>query len=423
MAGGQKIGNLKAIGLTNDSDVQINPATEDKQDDIIDALEGGSISTDLNGRDSLNTVFGEKIIGTRIPSFAAQFQYGVATDQGDVVTANGGTATTEDSLLKVSTSTNTAGAARIQTTDYLRYIPGHEAYINFTGVFTEGVADSWQRAGLFDDDNGFFIGYEGTQFTFTRRRDGTDYNHSITLDDVFVGFDPTKGNIYRISFGYLGFAAISLEVMKPSGGWTLAHKIEYPNAEEVTHITQTNLPARAQVANEGNATDVVFYSGSYEFGIVDGGGADPAARAFSGGVNDVTISEGEFAVVTFRNKSTFKSIENRISARLLLISASTEVNKLPAFTLIRNATITNTPTWTDVNTDDSTFEYSTDALVSSGTGDVLLPWDMSKVDSFFENVRDFNVKLRPGETSTVLLTTAAGASGEVSVAFRWEELF
>jgi hypothetical protein len=48
---------------------------------------------------------------------------------------------------------------------------------------------------------------------------------------------------------------------------------------------------------------------------------------------------------------------------------------------------------------------------------------MSKVDSFFENVRDFNVKLRPGETSTVLLTTAAGASGEVSVAFRWEELF
>ena len=74
-----------------------------------------------------------------------------------------------------------------------------------------------------------------------------------------------------------------------------------------------------------------------------------------------------------------------------LISAATEVNKLPKWKIIRDATITNTPTWTDVNTTDSVLEYSTDATINIATGTELLDWNMSKIDSFFEKTgNDFS---------------------------------
>lgn len=381
---------------------------------------------DINNRNSLNTVFGEKIIGTRIPSFAAQFQYGIATDQAISELLNGGTATTENSLLKINTGTNAAGSAWIQTTDYLRYIPGHEAYINFTGVFSEPKANSYQRAGLFDSNNGFFLGYEGTDFCVTRRRDGTDFNHILNLSTIFEPqdgvLDPTKGNIYRISFGYLGFATINFEVLAPCGCWRLLHKLEYPNSEELTHILQTNLPARAEVANTGNTTDIQFGSGSYEVGIVDGGGTDPAARVFNKSIPETPISSGDFEIITFRNKDTYNSIENRITAQLILASAATDVNKINTWNIYVNSDFTNTPTWNDVSVD-SVLEVSSDALIDTNTGFTQLTWEMGKVDTFFEDVTNLLVQLKPGQHATFVITTSLGASGDINLGVRWKELF
>lgn len=381
---------------------------------------------DGNNRDSMNTVFGEKISGTRTPTLSVQFQYGIASDFATENLANGGTATVEDSLSKLATGTNAAGSAAIQTNEYLRYIPGHEAYMFFTMALTQGVANSHQRVGLYDDNDGFYLGYEGEDFCVSRMRDGV-VEEKIVIDtnEVFVGdtFDPTKGNVYKISFGYLGFACISFEIMSPKGNWVLIHKFEYPNSENVTHITQTNLPARAEVTNTGNTTNLEFRSGSLTFGVVDGGGKDPSSRLFSASVPTTAITAGNFHIATFRVKDTFNGRENRIKAHLLLISVATELSKISSWKLLRNATITNTPTWNDVNTSDSIMEYSTDTTINFATGDDLIPWTMAKDDSFFEQVENQLVFLRPGETSSIVVITPVGTTGTVETAFRWKELF
>lgn len=382
---------------------------------------------DAENRQSLNTVFGEKITGRRVPSFAAQFQYGIAEDQADTILLNGGTATTDESLLKVNTGTNAAGSASIQTTDYLRYLPGHEAYIFFTGVFTQGVADSYQRAGLFDGENGFFIGYEGVDFCVARMRGSVIYKTVIDPSTIFDEekdgiYDPTKGNVYRISFGYLGFATVNFEVMAPCGCWKRIHKIEYPNTSGLTHILQTNLPARAEVANTGNTSDIEFNAGSYEVGVVDGAGADASSRFFTANVGETAITAGDFEIITFRNKSTYKTIENRISAQLLLFSASTDVTKLPNFNIYVDSDLTNIPTWTDFDTD-SVLEISTDATIDTSTGFSQLAWSMGKLDALFEMVDTLNVRLRPGQTATFVINTALGANGTTALSVRWKELF
>lgn len=406
--------NRLHTGLYDESGNVVNPANPLPAKDI-----------DGANRVSSNTVFGEKNVGVRKVDIAAQFQYGFPLGSADPDVSNGGTITTVDSMLTVSTGTNAAGAASIANRKALRYIPGHEAYTFFTAVFTEGVADSYQRAGLFDDQNGFFIGYEGADFKVTRRRKGVDTSVTITLADIFEdgSYDPTKGNVYKISFGYLGFATIVFEVLQPNGQWVILHKIEYPNSSTETHITNTNLPPRTQVANTGNTSNIVFKTGSFTAGIVDGGGGDPAARRFTYTDTAKAIVAVSQMVVTFRSKSTFSSLTNYIETLFTLLSLATDLSKNSTWEFRRNMTITNSPTWADINTLDSTIEYSTDAAVTSGTGESLLAFSMGKTDRIYEQIEDEDVSLLPSDTLTLVNTTPTGTTGTFDLSLREKELF
>lgn len=386
-----------------------------------------TVNIDSTARNSLNTVFGEKIVGIRQADIAAQFHYGIPAGSATSTTANGGTVSFSESMLVLSTGTNTVGSASIANRKALRYIPGYEAYMVFTAVFTQGADNSYQRAGLFDDNNGFFIGYENETFYATRRRDGVDFNYSITLGDVFNEgegtFDPTKGNIYRISFGYLGFATINFEVLSPGGSWRKLYKIEYPNTAIITHITNTNLQPKGEVANDGNNTNIVLKSGSFAAGVVDGGGKDPSARKFTFNTVANTITAGTYHYITFRVKNTFNSLTNYIQSILTLLPIATDLSKNSVWEIRKNMTITNSPTWTDVNTNDSTVEYSTDATFTAGTGTVEMAWSMGKADRIFEDIEKQQVEMFPGDYLTFVIVTPVGTSGTFDFVIRWSELF
>jgi hypothetical protein len=310
----------------------------------------------------------------------------------------------------------------------LRYIPGHEAYALFTAVFTTAKADSYQRAGLFNDEDGFFVGYEGTDFKVTRRRDSVDTSVTIDVSTIYDPedgtFDPTKGNVYRISFGYLGFAAINFEVMAPCGCYKSLYRIEYPNSATQTHILNTNLQPRAEVANTGNNTDIVFKTGSFTAGVVNGGGEDPAARRFTFAQANQTITAGTLMVVTFRSKATFSSLTNYISSVLTMLSFNTDLSKSSLWDLELNGTITNTPTWTDVDTTDSTIEYSTDAVVTHNSGDTYIAIPLGRIDrELITDLEEQEIEILPNDYVTLFITTPVGTTGTYDLSFRWKELF
>lgn len=402
-------------------DQDCNPVSSDNPLPIIDI--------DSAHRGSANSIFGDKIIGTRIPSIAAQFQYGLRSDDAVIDTVTTGISTISNAMLLLNTGISSTGHVGVQGANYLRYIPGHEAYAFFTVVFNSPAANSSQKAGLFDYDsgngNGFFVGYEGLQFGITRRRSGIDYftpvDPLLIFPDDSGVFDPTKGNIYKISYGYLGFATIHFEVMLPKGGFIDLASIEYPNTSTETHITNTNIPLRAEVTNSGNVSDLQIKIGSITAGIVDGGGADPIARVFTQSLGIITLVG---ATVTqlghFRNKSTFFGITNKITSQLILISTATEGNKPVALGVKKNSTITAPGTWADTDAD-SVIEFSTDAVVNLTTGTDLLLWDMAKTDSFFEDVEKFLIKLRPNEWATFYALSSS--TNDITLSIRWKDLF
>lgn len=384
---------------------------------------------DPNNRVGANTVFGDRITGIRKTDIAAQFQYGVEDGTSETILENGGTVVIENSLLKIRTGTNTAGRASIQSTETVRYVPGQELYCFFTSVFDTAKVNSYQRVGLFDDANGFFVGYEDTVFTFTRRRDTVDYHQTIDLVEFNeknnYEFIPTLGNIYKISYGYLGFAPITLEVMKPDGSWTVLSKIEYPNTQAVTHTLQTFLPIRGEAANTGNNTNLEIRSGSLAAGIVDGGNEDIAGRQFTWSTDETITFSDSVTIVTFRNKTTFNSIENRVPARLLFVSFANSANKLIKWRILKNPTLeaSPVPVWNDVNTNNSTLEYSLNAVANySLSDDLFLAWVAGAIDQDFLDVEKYILDLPPGGTASfVIYSGATNADADISI--RWSERF
>lgn len=381
-------------------------------------------------RSATNSIFGDKIVGTRIPTIAAQFQYGLSEDDTAVDIVSTGAVTIDDAMLKLNTGVAADGSAGVQSTSFLRYIPGHEAYCFFTAVFSEPQVGLTQRTGLFDFDggngNGFFVGYDGLDFGVCRRRDGVDTFQAVDVSEVFPNgidpFDPTKGNVYKISFGYLGFATIHFEALLPEGSFTVISEIQYPNTSTVTHIANTNLPLRAEMTNDGNTIDSQLRIGSVSAGVVDGGGADPSSRTFTKDLGLLIVAAGtpETQLVHFRNKGTFFGITNKIVSQLILVSAATDGNKTVVWGIKRNADITTPGTWNDTDPD-SVIEFSLDTVVDLSTGKDILAWNMAKVDTFFEDLEELLVTLSPGELATFFATSQV--SNEVNLSIRYKDLF
>ena len=389
-----------------------------------------SAPTDVTGNQGLISTFGDIITAKRIPSLTAQFFYGLVVgssnpvaDDAMITAINGATVATVDGELVLNTGVNVAGAVSIQSNDFVRYIPGFEMYCLFTFKFTQGVADSTQYAGLFDVDNGFFLGYNGVNFVFTRRKAGVDTQRIIDITTVLEdgSFDPTKFNIYYIRYGFLGIAPIKLAIVKPEGGFAMVDVIEYPNMFDAIHTAQTYLPLRAEMTNAGNNTDLQGKSGSVSAGIVDGGKTYPSSRLITADLGSVTIAAGTNSLAVFRNKTTFNSITNRVLAKLLGVSIASDGTKTVKIEIRKNVTITNVPTWADVEPGRSIMEVSTDAVVTPGSGTDLIDFNLGRADSLFELLESLQLTLRAGEWAAI--TAISTGASDLEYSMRWEEQF
>lgn len=171
-----------------------------------------------------------------------------------------------------STGANTNGGVKAVTNTSVNYRPHAEIYAAFTAIWTSGgLANSYQRIGIYDANNGFFIGYEGTVFGITTRKAAADTQiaqASFNVDTLTgaVGSKYTRNgvpeaanfaldNLFRVRYGWLGAAPITWEIFSPDGAWVVFHIIRYPNTTTTPSIGNPDLPMTLEVKkNAGGAT-------------------------------------------------------------------------------------------------------------------------------------------------------------------------
>lgn len=252
--------------------------------------------------------FGAGVSHSRISQLNANFSQPLANnDVTSTVTASG-TVTQANGSVTIATGTTATSSASLATNTVLSYSPGREAYAVFTAAFTTPTsAASSQRIGLYNTANGFFIGYNGLNFSIGYRQNSSDVftnqtsfnedtlqgniNSRFTRQGVPEAINPALKNIFRVRFGWLGVAPIKFEILSPDGDWVLFHTIRYPNTAVPPHIYSTALPITAEaIKTASDATNLQISSSSWDAGIVDASGVDLSYNSTISAVNGAATS-------------------------------------------------------------------------------------------------------------------------------------
>ena len=229
--------------------------------------------------------FGAQVSLPRQSQVKANFSNSLSANNTTATVSGGGSTALANATVTIASGTGTTATAKLQSNETTVYSPDREMYAQFTAAFTTPTsANSNQRAGLFDANNGVFIGYQGTTFGVTTRAAGVDTFVSAFNADLLTGavgssfirlgvpeaIDYTKKNVYRIRFGWLGAAPLYFEVMAPDGKWVNFHTIHLPNTSTLPAIQATDLPITMEVTKASvGATDVKILTTSWDAGVVD----------------------------------------------------------------------------------------------------------------------------------------------------------
>lgn len=360
------------------------------------------------------------------------YAYNVNTDMNILTLANGGTITQADNMAIIQSNTTANGSAVLQSKETITFRSGQGCLSRFDAVFTTGIAQAGSRQwiGVGDANDGFMFGYDTTNFSLTYRTNGSavvinqaDWN--IDKMDGTAGssnpsgvlLDPTKGNVYQISYGS-GFGNVNYSIESDStGDMVLVHILKYGNLNTVPAAYNPTFPMCAESDNGGATTNLIVKVAMMSSFIEGENAITGPINAYE---NSKSIGGTETSVFSLQNKTTFASKTNKVNVILETVSLVNDTNAPGTFRLWEDATLGGTPSYTDISTNTSVISVDTAGTTITG-GKLLWAGAVGKDNGDTINLSSLRIKLRPGSTYT--FSAQGGGSATMAVAIVWREDF
>lgn len=387
-----------------------------------------SFANAINSIFSNQDAFGNLVTSSLSPRIQLQFPYVINTDANTTITTGSGTVTHSAPFAVCSTTAATNSSARLSSKNNLHYRTGQGGLCLFTAIYTTGVANSVQEVGLGDNVNGFFFGYNGTSFGINRRSNSSD-NYIPQTDwnkDKMNGtgrsgvtLDPTKGNVYKIQYQWLGFGAINFYIeSQVTGSFVLVHQISYANQNTTTSVLNPSMPVSFSVSNTTNNTNIVVRVPSIA-AFVEGNLTDSGlVNAINNQKSGVTT---RLNILTIRNNATFGGIANRKFVEPLFLSISNTSNADAVFSIILNATLGGVPLYTDISSGTSVVSYDV-AGTTIANGRLVAVFYVNGNTQSQIDLKNVPLILNALDTLTVS-ATSSGAAILASCGITWSEQF
>jgi hypothetical protein len=365
------------------------------------------------------------------------FVTGIRSQLVTTSVANSAIADTNGGRLRLQTGTNVGGSAIAYSNRPVSYRPGQRVVARFTALFTPGQLNSQQIAGMGNDVDGYFFGYNGTQFGVCHRYNGTDtwhdqddWNGDKCDGSGASGFvlNSAKGSPLMIKYLFLGYGNIRFYIYDSATSlWILAHTIKYANTSALIQITNPCLNFYTQVINSGNNTNLILYVGSVSIFIV--GPRSFLGPQFSTNNTKSTITT-QTNLLTLRSATTVNGTPNRGLVRVRQLSAFTDGSTGNAILrLIKNTTLGGSPSYTPISGSTSnggvtlTSAQSLLSVDTAGTtitgGEVIWSFVIFNDSTGLIDLTSQDIWIAPTET----LTISATASNVVTLgaAINWSE--
>ena len=410
--------------------------------EIITALPLAFANYTTTTKDLPLTAFGDLRTAELSPVLQISFEYTVTnTEIGTIEVLNSGTVTQADAMVVVSTGTTTGSNAEWETRRHAKYRAGLGGVMRFTTLFTQGIAGTEQIVGLADVEgvtashkNGYAVGFSGEDFGFFRWQNDVLFFVPLTswndpLDGTGASgmtIDPTKLNVFFIQFQYLGAGAVKIWVEDDlTGGMILAHTLLYANLNITPSVFNPNFHMMVRVDNGATTSNMIAKSASMAYFIEGKTEYTELQQPQTGtGQKTKTSITAERAILTVRNKSTYASKVNFLDVLLENITSSIEAgsaNNLGAVRLVRNATLGGTPSWSDLDTNNSLLEIDTSGTTVTGGKELFSSPLAGKNDRFGVNATDYKIILAVGDTIT--LAGKSSNSATITGSMLFKELF
>jgi len=392
------------------------------------------------------TAFGEVMVAESTPVIQIDFVYGVNDVTTKTSTTGTGSVSNGNGMFTASTGASASSEALVYSARNLKYRPGQGALARFTALFTTGVANSRQVAGLGFPDltNGIFFGYDGTDFSICSVKNSTwdctpQTSWNVDNMDGTGGasnpsgqlLDPTKGNVFQIKYQYLGFGALYFSIEdKETGNFVLVHIIKYANTNTTPSLANPSMPLLWAAVNTTNTSDLIV-KGASGYAAVEGKRELLGPR--HGESSADTSVTTEIAAFSLKNCTTFNTIDNGGLIRVRSITFGSNTggagNGVTYLRVYKNTTLGGTPVFTphDGSTSDNgvtiTAGNSIVSVDKAGTtvANGNLEWNgiVAVGNSMSADVTDLNLYASPGETLTFAIESTQSAT--VGVGMTWSE--
>jgi hypothetical protein len=402
--------------------------------------------TDAAGKEASNGIFGQRHAESRQIQVQANFRYNIPGDSFLIFSADGTSGTSgtgnygvdasaDAGVGYVETGTGSSGSAIVQDRNRVRYRPGQESGAIFTARFTTD-ADTTLAIGLFDNEDGFFLEHNGSEYRFVNRDTESDnvYSRSDWIDPLDgsgpsgVSPDLSDLNIFRITFGYLGTAPAYLEYFAgPLKGWITAERIDFTAMSNGTNVRNPTLPLRMEASRSSGSNNGRLGSGSWMGYVLTNDEVDPGIRRFdTEGRRDTVSSSTDEHIITVQNKTTYQSVDNDIQIIPELLNPISDADDVTTFYVVRDAVTADSRSYTDRNTNNSVVEVSTTATTVNSEEKVIarqkIPSSSNQTGSKGIQTELESQRIEPGESITIYANTP-GTPALYEAVFRWRELF
>ena len=318
--------------------------------------------------------------------FSVQCQYNTATIKMESGTTGTGVAPSHSANTRLVTLSATAGTGTcfMQSYKYCPYQPGKSTLVKITGCFGTPVAAATMDYMYGDANNGIIYRMNGTSGvqiglrTSTSGSASTNFVNQVNwnidkLDGTGISgktLDTTKDFILMIDLQFLGMGRVRVGfnidgIIVPVHQFLCANLLTVPYMQSATLPIQILLTATAT----GSTANCYFKCAAVES---EGGFSGAQGYTFSTPEGTVTANSGARThLISIRPKTTFNSIVNRNFFTLDDIHMYVTGSNPVYWELCVGVTFSVAPTYADVNSTYSAFEYGTGGTYSGLTGLVI----------------------------------------------------
>jgi hypothetical protein len=231
-----------------------------------------------------------------------------------------------------------------------------------------------------------------------------------------VTLDPTKLNIFQIGVQYLGAGPVQFSVeVNPAGNnptFVTVHTLDFPNRRTTPSVSQPSFPFTMAVYSAGSTTNVSLSSASVA-GFVEGQIVNTGPRltySREAGSYVGSTAGTYYPLFTVRNSSTFGGRANQAVINLLSVASAHGDNTPVTLYLIKNATLTGTPNFSQWAAIGAGYVDSAATGCTFSTNDqLILAMPMGNGSNAILQFTD-SVSIQPGETITVAARAVTGTT-------------